>query len=117
MALNLELEATVEPVVGAVTTWNFSSGLTLSQGFPSLKHVPHTGVFSSHFNCAVSEIFITSECAAASRTFVRRSRQPLQPLRDRTMFVFFGLGGAGLYIEHPRSNGGYHIITRTEMNN
>lgn len=34
---------------GPVTTRNLSSGLTLSQLFPSLEHVPQTGVFSSHF--------------------------------------------------------------------
>lgn len=33
-----------------------------------------------------------------SHTLVRRSRQLLQPLRERTIFVFLGLAGAGLYI-------------------
>lgn len=46
------------------------------------------------------------------RTFVRRSRQPLQPLRDRTMLVFFGLDGAGLYIGHPKGKAGDHPITQ-----
>ena len=46
------------------------------------------------------------------RTFVRLFLQPLQPVRVRTIFVFLGRGGAGLYIvdllfrPHKKTGGG-----------
>ena len=44
----------------------------------------------------------SSLVAREDRTFVRLFLQPLQPVRARTMLVFFGRGGAGLYMFRPR---------------
>jgi hypothetical protein len=80
-----------------LTFRNEKVGAISSQGFPRRAHVPQTGFFSSHY-WQLARKNREHGRLGADWTLVRRSLQVLQPVRLRTMSVFFFRGGAGLYI-------------------
>jgi hypothetical protein len=79
------------------TLRNENAGVISSHDFPNRAQVPQDGFFSSHYRQLARKIRNHGRLGAGW-TLVRRSLQLLQPVRLRTMSVFFFRGGAGLYI-------------------